>query len=243
MVLARRLLLAAVGFGSFTPPGETMTADETAFWSDQAALLDPLAYVLYSGTSQTHTVGAGERDYLLGGWMIQAASSQSAFHRLADFRDAMPLSAGTALVTDASNAGSHMLICQPSLVTGSDARYSTDPRGLFFDRYQQMAELTQYELGVAATDGSTHTETFPTDFTYGLILHASAHDVAWVGLEDSGVSLTMNLMNEVSDADPIRFAQTILMPFDRTAFPKIKTRGTSLATGTAVVRYLKIGAW
>ncbi len=55
--LARRLLVAGFG-GGFTLPEDAMSADETAFWSDMAALLDPDAYEAVVGTSLTRTVPA-----------------------------------------------------------------------------------------------------------------------------------------------------------------------------------------
>lgn len=226
-----------------------MSTDETTFWQGQAALLDPLAYVLKVGTSQTHTVGTGETDYLVGGWYLQATGGgTSFFHRQADFRDALPLSDGTVITTDGSNAGSYAYICKPSLVTGSDARYTSDPRALFFDRYMAIGQLTHYAIGATDSIGGNNvvTATFPNDFTYGLIIHASQHDVSWVGLEHTGADFTMAVLNEIGDNDALRLAESCVFPFTRTVFPKFKLRGGSDGDdqGRGTIRYLKLtGGW
>lgn len=250
-MLARRLLLAALG-GAALDVGYTMTADEVTFWQGQAALLDPLAYLLKNGTSQSHTVGAGETDFLVAAWRLQSANGgTSFFHRQADFRDALPLSAGTVLTTDASNAGSMALICKPSLVTASDPggpgggvnRYVSDPRGLFFDRYMAIGELTQYELGVSDdTNTPTVSGDFPSDFTYGLGIHASQHDASWLGMSHSSGTFSMPILNENSDANISRFAETCIFPFTRTQFPRLSFRGVSSPPdhGFGAFRYLKL---
>lgn len=225
--------------------GYSMTADEVNYWSDMAALLDPAAYVTKIGTSQTHTVGAGERDYLMNGWYLQASGGGSSwFHRPCNIWDAMPLVAGQTITTDASNAGSLMYVCQPSLVTGADARYTSDPRGLFFTRLMTIPTLTVYQIGATRTDGSTSTVAFPTDFTNGLVLHTSTHDLAWTIMLHSSGAGGMNTHDEIGDSSPIRFASPTLFPFVRTTFPNIKVQGVSLSEGRGTVTYVKLpGGW
>lgn len=226
-------------------PGYSMSADEVNYWSDLAALLDPDAYVFDIGTSQTHTVGAGERDYLVNGWYLAATGGGvSWFHRVCHIWDAHLLSAGATVTTDASNAGSSFYICQPNLVTGGDSRYASDPRALFFDRLTRISELTHYQLGDTETTTNDTTVPFPTDFTDGLMLHTSSHDVAWTILLESGAAGGINTLNEISDASRIRFAQPTLFPFKRTTFPNIKIQGVGQAEGRGTVTYLKLpGDW
>lgn len=220
-----------------------MSADETSFWQDQAALLDPLAYVYYVGTSQSITVTAGERWYATNLWEVQG-SSTNRYHRPVGFDDAAMLGAGTTLTTSSTDASSFMYICKPSLVTGSDARYSTDPKALFFTRLIALGTLTQFQLGGNVTDGAEHQYSFPGGFTYGFGLHTSSHDVAWTILRDSGGTAGLNTLNEISDTTPIRFAEPTLFPFTVATFPKVAAKGVSLATGGVTFTYVKLpGSW
>jgi len=100
------------GGGAGFPPGEgeTLTADETEFWSDQAALLDPDAYVHVQGTSQSVTVAAGERYYVVNAWFVQGWDSGANhwFHRQAHVDQAFMLSEGTTITTSSSESAASM---------------------------------------------------------------------------------------------------------------------------------------
>jgi hypothetical protein len=75
-----RLLAVARGSGSFPDVGYSMSADEITFWQEQAALLDPLAYVWTLGSGSTVT--ATEPWFLVNGWNIASMSSGVRwFHR------------------------------------------------------------------------------------------------------------------------------------------------------------------
>lgn len=240
--LASNLLIAAGG-GSFTFPEDAMSPDEEAFWSDQAALLDPDAYVFTQGTSLSDTVPAGERWYLVNGWYLKVFEDGVGhwFHRQAHIGQALMLPEGFAIETSTTQANTFMYVCQPSLVTGSDARYSTDPRGLYFDRLMKIGEQTLYQLGASATGAGTVTATFPADFTDGLVMQVSAHDVAWLIMLVTGdVTGGMNTLNEIDDSSPIRFAEGCMFPFKRTQFPKVMVQGVSDADGRANVAYIKL---
>jgi hypothetical protein len=224
--------------------GYSMTADETQFWQDQAALLDPLAYEHVFATSTTRTVPGGERYYLLNGWQLDDGSSGLWYHRPADVNRALIIPSGESVITS-SSAGSFMWLCKPSLVTGSDARYTTDPRGLYFDRLAQLGTLTTYRLAGSATGAGSTAVTFPTDFTYGMVVHVSVHDVAWMIMTDSGASNGLsNTHNEISDTHGIRWAEPLLFPFTRTTMPKMLIQGVSLGSGRASTKYIKLpGGW
>lgn len=236
-----RLLLVASGGGGFLNVGYTMTADEVAFWQDQAALLDPDAYVLFLGNTESETVPGGERWYLVNGWNLKATGEGTTwYHRPADVKRALMLPEGTTIETATPPDGTStafMYICQPSLVTGSDARYTSDPRGLYFDRIMKLATLDQERIGGTATAGSIVNEAFPATFTDGMIVHASVHDVAWMILWDGSDGLS-NLHNEISDSTRIRWAEPLLMPFKRTTFPNTAIQGVSLAEGRATLSYV-----
>lgn len=217
--------------------GYTMTDDEVTFWQEQAALLDPDAYVYLAGTGEDMTVPADERYYLVNGWKLNTTGGGDKwFHRHADIHRALMLSEGTTITNDTDG---FMYVCQPSLVTGSDARYTTDPRGLYFERIMRIGTLTHYQLGATATGSSQVQAAFPTDFTDGLALHTSAHDVAWLIMHDDTVG-NMNTLNEISDADPIRFAEPSLFPFKRTTFREIMVQGVNESEGAATLTYVKL---
>lgn len=221
----------------------TMTADEVAYWQDQAALLDPNAYEYVFASSTSRTVTAGQRWYLVNGWHLSASGAGTTwFHRPADVNRAMILSAGTTISTGNPGGGNtpFMYLCKPSLVTGSDSRYNDDPRGLYFDRVMRLGELTQYRLGTTNTGGSVTDVAFPTDFTDGFGLHTSTHDVAWLILKESGDAGGMNTHNEISDTDRIRWAEPTLFPFKRTTFPEIAVRGANQSEGRATFTYVKL---
>lgn len=222
--------------------GYTMTADEVAFWQDQAALLDPLAYEYVTGSGATRTVPTGETWYLINAWNANATAGRF-FHRSLDVRRAWPMSEGTSLVLSAQ-AGANLYICKPSLVTGSDARYTTDPRGLYFDRMRALGELAQYQLALAITDGSNQTATFPADFDYGMVVQVSVMDVAWVILRSQDTVSGLNTLPEVSDTHQNRYAEACIAPFERAEFTKMESRGVSLGDGAGVLWYVKLpGGW
>jgi hypothetical protein len=249
-VLARRLLLALGGGGSFTVPGYSMSANEVTYWQDLAALLDPEAYVYDIGTSQTTTVDTDECWYLLNGWWLESASGGHWFHRRAHVFDAQPLPAGTVLTTadgtGVSSANGFFYICKPSLVVSGDSRYTDDPRALFFERVHRLQyELEQFQIGATRTDTGTTEVNFPTDFTNGFALHTSAHDVDWLILAESTDVGGINTLNELGDgSDPIRFTGETWVPFVRTDFPSVKVHGGGASEGRAVLTYIKLpGDW
>lgn len=228
--------------------GYSMSADEVTYWQDLAAMLDPAAYVFTIGTSQTTTVTASECWYLLNGWWLTSSSGGHWFHRRAHIYDAMPLPAGTVLTTAdgvaPSSSNGFFYICKPSLVTGGDSRYTSDPRALFFDRVNRLSySLTQYQAGATRTDTGTTETNFPTDFTNGFVIHTSVHDVDWCILANAADTGGINLLDELGDgADPVRFTGETWVPFVRATFPSVKVHGGGATEGRGVVTYVKLPA-
>lgn len=224
-------------------PGYVMSAAEVTFWQDQAALLDPDAHVLVIGANQSVTVPGGEHWYLRSGWYIQATGGGTHFfQRHAQADEALILPAGRTLTTHASIAISLMYLCKPSLVVGSDARYASDPRALYFERMIRLGNLAQSTIGVVETGAGTPTAAFPNDFTDGLVVHVSTHGVAWSGLLVNGTTAVPPLQDEISDADPVRMANPVMFPFKRTTFPNIQAYGANAVDGRATITYVKLPA-
>lgn len=225
--------------------GYTMTAEEVAYWQDQAALLDPDAYVYTAGTGNSQTVPTGERYYMVNGWKLDTSGGGSLwYHRFAHVDRALLLPDGTTIT---NGTDGFMYICQPELVVDnvSDDRYSdyqNDPRGLYFERLMRIGELVMFQLGATVTGSGQTQVAFPTDFTDGLVLQVSSHDVAWLIMHDD-TNGNMNTLNEIGDSSPIRFAEACLFPFKRTGssgFREIMIQGVSEPEGTATLTYVKL---
>jgi hypothetical protein len=217
--------------------------DETDFWQDMAATLDPAAYEWIEGNSISRTVPSGETWYVQEAWFVQVIEGGGVnwFHRGGDARDAFPIPAGTTLVTDASKAFAHMYLCKPSLVTGSDSRYTTDPRALYFNRLRRLSsELELHQIGGTQTNNATGTATLPTDFVNGMVVHVSTHDLAWIIPYDAAEHGGIITQFEVSDTDRVRVANNVLIPFVRAAFPKIIWRGATQTEGRGTITYVKL---
>jgi hypothetical protein len=242
------LLLAALGGGTFDV-GYVMSAEEIQFWQDQAALLDPLAYEYVFANSTSRTNSDGRPWYLVNGWQLDATGAGTRWqHRPGDVNRAMPLSDGTTITTGNPGGGttSFMYLCKPYQVAdpaGSayDSRYTDDPRALYFERLAGIASRTQYMIGADNTGTSVSVVALPTDFTYGMALHTSVNDVAWlIFMNSAGTDGVSNTHNEISDSDRIRWAEPTIMPFTRSTFPKIGVRGAGQSDGHATLTYLKL---
>lgn len=244
--------MAAAGGGGFANVGYSMTADETAYWQDMAALLDPAAYEFVYGSAQTRTVPGDEHWYLVGGWWLQTSGSNGQHweHRGGGILEAMPLPPGLVLTTRSGGDGGSMYLCKPALVTtgvGHDSRYDNDPRGLFFNRMMRLAnELTQYQIGNTDTGsgaGSVASANFPTDFTNGMVVHLSNHDLAWIGIFITGLGHAVANF-EISDDHQVRTSVTMYIPFVRTTFPTVAWRGAGQTEGQGTITYVKLpGDW
>lgn len=227
-----------------TPP--LINPDELYYWQVRAALLDPLAYDLYEGSATTGTVPAGETWYVVSGWYVDLGSSRSIFQRMPDAagENYYALGAGESFTLSALTADPCIYICKPKGVIASDARYQSDPRGLFYKRLRRLTELPQYNIGHNNTGATVVSSAFPADFTYGMVVHASSHDVAWTILRDTATGAGINLNNEVSDSNRIRFAERVVLPFTRAELSYVESQGVSLPEGTVNVRYVKLpGDW
>jgi len=234
-------LEARVGFleslGGGNPP-DTLSPEETAFWRDRAAALDPNAYEFVSGTSWSRTVPAGETWYALNLWHVKAGGpGLHLFQRYADARRMLLLPEGTVLQNDGS-AAAFAYLCQPARVT-ADPRYA-DPKALYYQRLDRLCGLPLYSLAATATGSSQVAPAFPTDFAAGLVTLASAHDVGWTILNNPATGQGMNLLDEVSDTTRSRFAQTVCVPFLRATFPSLRIAGVSLPEGVGGVYYHKL---
>lgn len=226
-------------------PGYTMSANEVAWWQDQAALLDPDAYELVVGTNLTNTVPAGQHWYVMWAWKTAVTGGGTwRFHRHGRAEEPLIIPENTALVTSGVT-NSLFYLCKPASVVAnvSDNRYAdyqSDPRALYFERIMRLGTLAQYTIGVTITNSTGVDATFPTDFDDALMMHSSTHDLAWLGLEAAGTNAVITGQDEISDADRVRFANSTIMPFKRTTWTKIRGQGATQSEGTGTITYVKL---
>jgi hypothetical protein len=151
----------------------------------------------------------------------------------------MPLSTGTQIMKCTTyNVGSNnIVIVKPKTVWDTDNRYSTDPKGLYYQRLAQLKDLTTYQINAVVPFESadeTYVDTaFPADFNNGIIIGVTAFDVSWVILTGT---TSMNLFNEVSDRHQVRHGSPIILPFRRVA-----VSGSGFIGGIEVVSASTLG--
>jgi hypothetical protein len=227
--------------------GGSMSADERAYWQEKAAMLDPRAFVHVLDANFDVTVPAGERWWLFNAWHARMGDDGGDFYLRNPARPMLMPEGLNLQGTGWSNA--FIYYCRPALVIGSDPRYDNDPKGLYFERLARLPGFVLNEIYAATTAGSSSQSPktpFPSDFDYGLVVAAQAHDTAWAILANASAGLC-NLMNEVSDAHQWRSAEAFMLPFDRTIFTHMQTNsttvagsGTSYIDGTAALMYYKL---
>ena len=218
---AQNLYAALAGGGA---PGSS----EFTYWQTQAALLDPLAYVLeYTSVGALDvTVPVGETWHAVNAYQIYYNTPSffatdelpntrpTGFIRPLDARRPMVVPAGTRVRNNpAPITEAYLYYCNPSRVIGADSRYTTDPRGLYYQRLATQQTLPIRELVLEAQGGGSINDVvdiaIPTDFDNGLVIGASVYDCCWANF---GI---LNVMSETNNTHTIRMAETLLCPFPR----------------------------
>lgn len=229
-------LIEVVNSLSTTVNSLSMTPAESAYWRDQAALLDPKAFTFIVGSNIA--VPAGESWFATEIWGYDdAVGNRSVYLRENDINRSLLLPGGTVLVPDAGT--SHAYVCKPAVVWAADSRYNTGPsaRELYYSRLARLKTLPLFTLTAVITSaqpfGDITTVAFPADFTFGLVTSVSSFQVAWTAL--NGPAESCNLWSEVNDTHEMQSALALRVPFNRpTTFPNIRAR-TSTQSGTTGV--------
>lgn len=231
-----------------------MDLNEKRFWQDQAALLDPNAFVLRSkvtrGADFVESVPSGEQWYVMNAfWVCLSGNDAPYCHRTPDVLKATPLGAGTKIEFGASDYSFHYT-CRPEVVICKDKRYQDAPKELYFSRLNRMRALPASVIKVAIDDNAAYgvtTETpFPADFANALVTSYSNLNMAWGGLGSANGA--MNLGPEMSDDHQNRIGERTLFPFSRSVFTTLRARGGSVSglkdipyiRGNCQVTYLKL---
>lgn len=222
-----------------------MSTHEKRYWQDQAALLDPLAYVFCTkavqGSGFVETVPVGEQWYFLNAFFVKVSGNAELYnHRTPDVAKATPLTAGTKIEFHADSSYAMHYTCRPERVISKDKRYQDDPKALYFSRLHRLRSLQTFVQSVSIEDGApygvTNDTVFPTDFANAIVTSYSNSNMSWGGI--TGDYGAMNLGPEMSDDHQNRWGERTLFPFVRGLFPKMRARGGSIS-GAQNVPYIK----
>lgn len=220
-----------------TPRLATSTADslvlsdEDRWYATQAALLDPRCYQLdaTSAGALDVTVPAGRTWYVTNAFAVTYGSPQfvaqdaypnsrrSGFLRPLDARRSVALSAGTRVRNNAGINVAYLFRCDPDDVWSLDARYATDPRGLYYGRLARLTSLPISEVVLEVTGGGALTDDVHADLptcAAVMLIAASVYDTAWstIGWPASSPATPLNLLSEINNSHAVRFAESILQP-------------------------------
>lgn len=218
-----------VALGGTTGEGGNsgMSADERAFWQLQAALLDPLAYVLESTDvgGLDVTVPNDEVWYATNAFAVNyndptyfsqnpvPGLERAGFLRPLDSRRSMIIPSGTRVRSVTGINVAYLYYCNPSLVVGTDVRYTTDPKGLYYERLRRLGTFTVRELICEASGGGSIDDVvavdIPNDFDNGMLIGVSIYDCCWLtwGL--------LNVTSEINNTHLNRRGESVLQPFQR----------------------------
>lgn len=217
------------------------TSDEDRYYATQAALLDPRCWHLASTTTGTLdvTVPAGRTWWtsnalavMYGDPLIVAqdawpGSRSSGFLRNLDARSAVRLPAGTRIRNNQTLPPTepyrintaYLWYADPAEVWEIDARYTTDPRGLYYARLAQLETLELRSVVIEATGGGSVDDVLTAMFpgTGDVILtHVSIYDASWmtVGWPADGTP-PLNVADEMNNVRAVRFTRSVLQPLPR----------------------------
>ena len=225
---------------------------EADHWRTQAALLDPRAYVYLHdpGYMLDVTVPTGHAWHVVNMFQVlinepQAISDDgytgyraSGFVRPCDARQPLVLPAGTRIRSNVERNGAYVYYADPALVL-DDPRYTIDPRGLYYERLARLQTLPIRDAIIEwisnGVTGKSFTLTLPNDFTHAILVNASVYDAPWVLL--GGI----NLLDEINNNHTVRFARSLMCPFERSTFSTIHTIAGNYAGKTQDT--LKHGEW
>lgn len=189
------------------------------YFTHQAALLEPLAIEAINwSTSISYAVGAAETKWILSAWEIRIGSSGQLDVR--DARIPVPVRDTTLVAFDRSGLGAESLlvVLDPSLPTYTDARTT------YYDRLQDITELSTKFVGVDA--GAIFAPLLPGPYG-NIIVSMSMHDVAWFGLTPpmGAVEATVPIHNEIGDAstDDQRISHRLFLPVSKNIMCGVET--------------------
>lgn len=245
LVIAIALLLTACQLDS--PPktsyAEAGLTAEDQHWKVQAALLDPDAYFLVydEGHTMDITVPAGRTWYVTNTFQVRFNEPEilgedghpgyykSGFLRPLDSRRSIALPAGTRIRSNIQQNGAYVFYADPAAVWETDERYTTDARGLYYERLARLQTLpirsTIIELRPWGETGTQLEHPLPVDAERFMLVGASVFDATWLNV---GI---LNVMSEVNNVHTVRFAESLLQPLrrDRIGNPVVRVKAGNYA--------------
>lgn len=227
---------------------------ETAYFRDQAALLDPRTYIQAVSAGAVVAPGPGKTFYVAQAFLIDGGPNSQGqngawFHRNPHYANTIPIGYGTTLqayLHDGFTVGA-AYYSDPSIVTDPDSpdydeRYTIDPIGLYYSRLLRLPTLTlnntltRVNAGVAHTSVDEDLDWGGSEALYGIVRHCSCSNGAWVALKGSDANdafLGMNLNEEISDLHAQRFTNNCVVPFIRKQPGEVGWSGIRMSSGNA----------
>lgn len=220
---------------------------EKLYWQKRAAMLDPNACQVRVVQAST-TVPAGETWLVWSAWKVKFAGVDLYnYIRHIDGDDSwLTLPEGTQVDCSYTYGGGQgaALAYQKldSALLNSNSLYTDDPKGLYYQRLEQIDNAAVHVIGGAVTDTVTnHSFLFPGGVTQGIITSSSVFDVAWNALIYTGNDQSAFILHpEVSDDAPIRLATPHRIPFKTSIIKGMGARGAGLGTGTVSLTYVDL---
>lgn len=213
-----------------------VASDEDRYYATQAALLDPRCYHLITAVDGTLDVTvpdghswrvANAFAVTYGDPVIVAQDAwpgvrRSGFVRPLDVRRGVTLPTGTRVRrNDDNTTDSYLYYCDPDDVWGVDARYTADPKGLYFGRIVQLESMPLRDLVLEATGGGAITDDLHVEVPGDgpiLVVGASVYDASWatLGWVDD-LAHSVNLEHEINNSHSMRTGEGLLAPMPRGA--------------------------
>lgn len=201
---------------------------ETEDYAIRAAMLDPACYTMVGTAAGTLdvTVPAGRAWHVTNAFAVYYGtpisvaqdayplSRRTGFLRPLDARRALTLGPGTRIRNNTGINLAYVLYCDPAALWASDARYTTDPRGLYFERLQKLRTIPTESVTLEATGGGAIDDDIHVDLPAVpvMITSASAYDISWITAKCPGHISAVNLLDEINNSHAVRFADSLMHP-------------------------------
>lgn len=225
----------------------TFATAEDCHFATLAALLDPICWHLASTLvgGLDVTVPPGRTWYTSNSFAIylnephvyaqdaHPLSRRSGFLRTLDARRTAMLPGGTRVRSNVGIQTAYIWYCDPEDVWSVDARYTADPRELYYGRLARLETLPLDSVVLEATGGGALTDvvSLALPVTGPIMINAvSVYDAAWctIGWPDG----VLNVLPEINNSHGVRNADAVLQPLPwRGSAPLVVLQKASTSDG------------
>ena len=174
-----------------------LSSDEDRWFATQSALLDPRCYHLEATSfgALDVTVPTGHTWHATNAFAVQYNTPQivaqdlypgtrrSGFLRPLDARRSIALPAGTRIRNNVGINVAYLFYADPAEVWCTDARYTTDPKALYYERLSRLQTLPISEVVLEVTGGGAIDDDVHADlpeFGSAMLVGCSVYDTCWV---------------------------------------------------------------